>query len=130
MPGPMREGEIDRRVLQCNCYCNDIVINDLAYAICIPKTEFKHIYIFLKITQLKRSSQSKFIASVYKDLPSNIIRRKHLTLLFSSFSNTGFLGREGGDGISVLSRGTSGSTVTIPEKRQQLEVPWRLYSTG
>lgn len=40
----------------------------------------------------------------------------HFTLDFSSSSNTGFLGRGGGEGISVLSTGISGSDCTMPER--------------
>lgn len=42
----------------------------------------------------------------------------HCTLDFSSSSNTGFLGRGGGEGISVLSAGITGSNMTIPESRE------------
>lgn len=38
------------------------------------------------------------------------------TLDFSSSSKTGFLGRGGGEGISVLSTGMSGSDCTMPER--------------
>ena len=42
------------------------------------------------------------------------------TLLFSSFSKKGFLGRMEGEGISVLSWGSSGFTDTIPEIKTHL----------
>lgn len=42
--------------------------------------------------------------------------RMHFTLDFSSSSNTGFLGRGGGEGIRVLSTGIRGSDCTMPER--------------
>ena len=44
-----------------------------------------------------------------------------LTLPMSSFSNTGFLGRVGGEGIRVLSKGSFRSTVTRPGEQ---DVTW------
>lgn len=46
----------------------------------------------------------------------------HGTLDFSSSSKTGFLGRGGGEGISVLSTGTAGSDCTMPERGQQVHM--------
>lgn len=42
----------------------------------------------------------------------------YFTLDFSSSSKTGFLGRGGGEGISVLSMGMGGSDCTMPEETQ------------
>lgn len=50
---------------------------------------------------------------------SNYDKNLHYTLDFSSSSNTGFLGRGGGEGIKVLSAGITGSNITIPESRRQ-----------
>lgn len=52
--------------------------------------------------------------AVFKQSHSKIIL---LTLLFSSSSNTGFLGRGEGDGINVASREISGSTETMPKTK-------------
>lgn len=44
-----------------------------------------------------------------------------VTLDFSSSSNTGFLGRGGGEGMRVLSTGMTGSDKTMPESRKEKE---------
>lgn len=56
---------------------------------------------------------------------SNYDKNLHYTLDFSSSSNTGFLGRGGGEGIKVLSTGITGSNITIPESRRE---PTRICS--
>lgn len=52
--------------------------------------------------------------------------RMYFTLDFSSSSKTGFLGRAGGEGISVLSTGVGGSDCTMPEKGQK----WQSMHSG
>lgn len=48
--------------------------------------------------------------------PEDCTAWSHFTLDFSSSSKTGFLGRAGGEGISVLSTGIGGSDCTMPAR--------------
>ena len=49
-------------------------------------------------------------------LPEDCTAWTYFTLDFSSSSKTGFLGRGGGEGISVLSTGIGGSDCTMPAR--------------
>lgn len=64
----------------------------------------------------------RFIFTMAKDA------RLGFTFDFSSSSNTGFLGRGGGEGIRVLSAGITGSDRTMPKSIKRKHHAFEAYS--